>query len=145
MMNVQLNGDLMRLLEIKKELLAKLLNAVNRAAECLRQEDMDAFSLEMEKCKNITALVDETGAAGNQLRQQISDPQQHPELTRLESDIAYICAEIERARRECNDIAEQQLKTYGQQIRAIRHTQKGIGGYVSQLNTREAFFVDAKK
>jgi hypothetical protein len=144
-MNAQLNSDLVRLLEIKKELLAKLLDAVNRAAECLQHEDMDTFSLEMENCKNITILADDTGASVNHLRQQVSDTLQHPELIRLESDIAYISTEIEQARRECNDIAELKLKTYGQQIRAIRHTRKGIGGYTSQLNTREAFFIDAKK
>ena len=143
-MSVQLSGDLVRLLEIKKELLAKLLDAVKRAAEYLRDEDMDAFSLEMENGKNLMTMADETGATADKLRRQISDSQ-HPELDRLERDIAYISGQVEQARRECNDIAEQKLKTYGQQIKAIRHTRKGIDGYASQFQNKDSVFIDAKK
>ena len=143
-MSGQLSGDLIRLLEIKKELLVKLLDAVKRAAECLRDEDMDAFSLEMENCKDLMTMADETGATADNLRRQAADPQ-HPELDRLESDIAYISGQVEQAHRECNDIAEHKLNTYGQQIKAIRCTRKGIDGYASQFQSKDSVFIDAKK
>jgi hypothetical protein len=144
-MSAQMNGDLLRLLEIKKELLAQLLESVKRAAGALKDDDMDAFGQEMERCKGLMATADETGATAETLKQQMPGAQPHPELARLENDIAYIAGQIDQARRECNDVAEQKLKTYGQQIKAIRHTQRGIDGYASQFQRRDAFFIDAKK
>ena len=144
-MKAQLIADLSRLLEIKKELLAKMLETVKRSAAMLYEDDMDAFSLEMEHCEEITAMVDEMSVTEDSLRAQIPDAQQQSELIKLESGITYILEQIERSRRECNDIAQQRLQAYGQQIKAIRHTKKGIDGYANQFQRRDAFFIDAKK
>lgn len=144
-MNAQLITDLLRLLEIKKELLVKMLEAVKRSAQMLRENDMDAFSLEMENCKEITDAVDELGITESSLRAQIPDAQQQSELIKLESGIVYILEQIERTRRECNDIAQQKLQVYGQQIKAVRHTKRGIDGYANQFQRRDAVFIDAKK
>lgn len=144
-MKAQLIADLARLLEIKKELLAKMLEAVKQSAAALREDDMDAFSLEMESCKETTAMVDELGVTEGSLRAQVPDAQQQPEIIKLESGITYILEQIERSNRECNDIAQQKLQAFGQQIKSIRHTKKGIDGYASQFVHRDAFFIDAKK
>ena len=144
-MNAQLNGDLVQLLEIKKELLLKLLEGVKHAAVVLKDENMDAFDQEMEGCKKLMATIDETGATADSLKRQMPDSQVHPGVARLESDTAYILGEIEQARSECNNIAEQTLKTYGRQIKAVRGTQRGIDGYANQLVKRDAVFIDAKK
>ncbi len=144
-MNAQLNGDLVRLLEIQKELLAKLLAAVKRSAGALRAEDMDAFSQEMENCKALMKMADETSGTAEKLRQQMPDEAALPELTRLERDIAYIAGQVEQARRDCNEVAEHKLKTYGQQIKAIRNNRKGVGGYAVQMQSRDALFIDEKK
>lgn len=144
-MNSQLITDLLRLLEIKKELLVRMLDALKRSALMLREDDMDAFSTEMENCKEITAAVDELGITESSLRAQIPDAQQQSELIKLESGIVYILEQIERTRRECNDIAQQKLQVYGQQIKAVRHTKRGIDGYANQFQRRDAVFIDAKK
>jgi len=144
-MNTQLISDLARLLEIKKELLLKILEEVRNAAVVLKDENMDAFDQKMEGCKKLMATIDETSATADRLKRQIPDAQVYPGVARLESDIAYILGEIEQARSECNNIAEQTLKTYGRQIKAIRGTQRGIDGYASQFKKRDAIFIDAKK
>jgi hypothetical protein len=144
-MNEQMNGDLLRLLEIRKELLAKLLEGVKRASGVLKDDNMDAFDQEMESCKKLMAMVDETGNTLDRLKQQIPETQRYPRVARIESDIAYILGEIEQARRDCNNVAELKLKSYGQQIKAVRGTQRGIDGYASQFQKRGAVFIDAKK
>ncbi len=144
-MNAQLNGDLLRLLEIKKEMLQKLLHTVKNAADVLKDDDMDAFDQDMEACKKLMSMIDETGATAERLKKQIPELQLYPDIARLESDVEYLLSEIEQARKDCNNIAEQKLRTYGQQIKAIRGTQKGINGYASQFQRRDAVFIDAKK
>ncbi len=144
-MKAQLTADLAQLLEIKKELLAKMLEAIKRSAMALSRDDMDAFSAEMEGCKGITAAVDELGITETSLRAQIPDVQQQPAIIKMDSGIQYILEQSERARRECNDIAQQKLRVYGQQIKAVRHTKRGIDGYANQFQHRDAVFIDAKK
>ena len=144
-MKEQLIADLERLLEIKKELLANMLEAVKRSTAALREDEMDTFSREMESCKQITTAVDELGITEGSLRAQIPDAQQQPQITKIESGIVYILEQIVRSRRECNDIAQQKLQVFGQQIKAIQHTKKGIDGYANQFQSRDAFFIDAKK
>lgn len=144
-MNAQLCGDIVKLLEIKKELLVRILDAVKQAAESLREDDMDTFSSEMESCKELMETAEEMSATVDKLKQQMPEESQNTELASLESGILYILGQIEQARRECNDIAEQNLKIYGQQIKAIRHTRKGLAGYASQMKRRHAFFIDEKK
>lgn len=144
-MRNQLAKDLKRLLEIKKELLAKLLDAVERAEGLLANEDIGAFNSEMDRCADMMSMVDEMEQSAAGLKQRLPDFKQLPDIIRLESDIAFIAEQIERFRRECNDLAQQMLDGYSQQIRVIRHTKKGIDGYANQFQGRDAFFIDAKK
>jgi prefoldin subunit 5 len=144
-MSTQFNGDLLRLLEIKRELLVKLLEAMKRAAALLQDDDMDAFDQEMESCTQLMKTIDETGATVDRLKAQISDMRRYPEIAGLENNLVYIADQIELARRDCNTIAELKLKIYGQQIKAIRGARRGIEGYASQLQKRDAVFIDAKK
>ena len=143
-MNTQLADDLFRLLEIKIELLTKLLDTIRRSAVLLGDDDTDTFSHEMENCKDVTSMIDELEGTITRLRQQIPDEQQG-RFAKLESEIAYILGQIDAAQKESNDVAQQKLQTFGQQIKAIRYTKKGIDGYASQMKNPDAFFIDAKK
>jgi hypothetical protein len=126
-------------------LLARLLDSVKRTYTLLERDDMDAFDREMDRCGETMARVDELEVSVENLKGRIPDVQQQPDIVRLEREIRYIAQQIEQARRECNDLAQQKLGGYSQQIKGIRHTKKGIDGYASQLQRRDAFFIDAKK
>ena len=143
-MNAQLADDLFRLLKIKKELLTKLLDSIRRSRGLLDDDDMDTFSHEMENCKGISKMIDELGSTVIKLKEQMPDVHQE-RFVKLESEITYILGQIDVAQKESNDVAQQKLQLYGQQIKAIMNTKKGINGYSSQLNKRDAFFIDAKK
>ena len=126
-MSTQLAAELVRLLGLKKELLNKVLVSMRRSADFLREDDMDAFDAEMAACQEITVKVDELGLSLDRIREQAVSLRQE-EAAGLEGGISDIVKQIELAQKECNDVAEQKLHTYGQQIKAIRHTQKGIEG-----------------
>lgn len=143
-MSPQVSGERICLLQIKKELLARMLDSVRRSAALLREDDMDAFDSEMDGCKEITEKVDEIAASIKRLAGEPAGAHAD-EIARLEKDIAYIAGQIESARMECNDVAQQKLHMYGQQIKSVRHTQKGINGYANQFQRRDAVFIDEKK
>ncbi len=143
-MSTQLADDLFRLLVIKTELLTKLLDAIRRSAVLLREDDMDTFSHEMESCKDVTGMIDELEVTAVQLRQQIPETQMG-RFTKLESEIGCILRQIDAAQKESNDVAQQKLQAFGQQIKAVRYAKKGIDGYASQFVKRDAFFIDEKK
>jgi hypothetical protein len=143
-MSAPLTDELVRLLGMKKELLAGMLESLRQSLLYLQQDDMDAFNGEMDACQHIASKVDELGAPAEKLRERAAGARQD-EIAKLESDIREIVRQIERTRQECNDAAQQKLKLYGQQIKAVRHTQKGIDGYASQFTPRDAVFVDEKK
>jgi hypothetical protein len=143
-MKTQFADDLKRLLEIKKELLAKLLDTVKRAEGLLAKDDIEGFNGEMDQCADFMSMADDLEKSAAGLRQQIPDIQQQPEIIRLQGDIAYIAEQVGQLRRECSDLAQQKLDGFSQQIRVIRHSKK-IDGYANQFQSRDAFFIDAKK
>jgi hypothetical protein len=143
-MSTQLADDFFRLLQIKIELLTKLLDAIRRSEALLREDDMETFGHEMESCKDVTKMIDELEVTAVRLRQQIPDTQMG-RFAKLESEIACILGQIDVAQKESNDVAQQKLHSFGQQIRTVRYAKKGIDGYASQLRKQDAFFVDEKK
>ena len=143
-MSTQTAAERVRLLGLKKELLTELLASLGRSARFLGEDDMDAFDAEMAACQEITGKVDELGAALDRIGEQAAAGSL-PEAATLEGEIGEIVNAIKLAQKECSDLAEQKLHTYGQQIKAIRHTKRGIEGYSSQFQKRDAVFVDAKK
>ena len=143
-MSAQLAAEYTKLLGIKKELLNKLLVSLRRSVDLLREDDMDAFDAEMTACQEITGKIDELGCTLDRIREQAL-PARQEEAAALESGIKDMIRQIKLAQKECNDVAEQKLHTYGQQIKAIRHTKKGIEGYHSQFQKRDAVFIDEKK
>lgn len=143
-MSARLSAELIRLLGIKKGLLNELLASLGRSVCLLREDDMDAFDTEMDICQQIAAKVDELHRSLDPIKAQAT-PAMREETAVLESGIADILKRIDEARKECNDVAEQKLHTYGQQIKTIRHTKKGIDGYTNQFVKRDAAFIDAKK
>jgi len=118
---------------------------MKRAAALLQDDNMDAFDQEMGSCNQLMKTIDETDATADKLKQQILDTRCYPEIARLENGIAQIVGALEQVRKDCNNIAELKLKTYGQQIKDIRSTRRGIDGYASQFQKRDAVFIDAKK
>lgn len=136
--------EYMRLLGQKKDLLSKLLESLRRSAYLLGEDDMDAFDAELAACEEITAKVDELVPALDRIREQASCSGL-PQAAALEGDIQDIGEQIGLAQKECSDVAERKLYGYGQQIKAIRHTQKGIEGYSNPYKKRDAVFIDAKK
>jgi len=143
-MSAQLTAEYMRLLGHKKELLNKLLESLRRSASLLREDDMDAFDAEMAACDGFTGKVDELVYSLDRIREQAALGSLS-EAAALEESINDIFRQVAHAQKECNDVAEQKLQTYGQQIKAVRRTQKGIEGYASPFKKRDAVFIDAKK
>jgi len=143
-MSTRLAAEYVKLLGLKKELLTALLASLRRSAHLLREDDMDAFDAEMTACQEIAVKVDEIGLALDRIREQTA-PAGLSEAAALERDIRDMLEQISLAQKECNDVAQGKRHTYGQQIKAIRHTKRGIEGYSSQFMKRDAVFVDAKK
>ena len=143
-MSTPLSSEYVRLLGLKKDLLNQILESLGRSADLLREDDMDAFDAEMAACQEITVKVDELGVTLDRIREH-GAPDTREEAVELIDNINGIIRQIDLRQKECNEVAEQKLYTYKQQIKAIRHTKKGIEGYASQFQKRDAFFVDAKK
>lgn len=143
-MSKELAAEYIRLLGQKKELFYKLLESLRRSACLLREDDMDAFDAEMAVCDGIKEKVDELVHSLTRIRKQ-APPADLSEAAALEESINDILKQVVLAQKECNDTAEQKLTAYGRQIKAIRHTKKGIEGYSNPFKKRDAVFIDAKK
>ena len=144
-MNPQIEMDLARLLEIKKELLTNLLCSLRRSAEFLETGDMDSFNSEMDSTSGIPAAVDELSTAEAGLKSGLPPAMRNGEIAGLEKNIALILGQLELAQKACKDAAQAKLLHYGRQIKSVRSTQKGIKGYAGQRYKREALFIDEKK
>ncbi|MGI6151290.1 MAG: hypothetical protein ACOYIR_05000 [Christensenellales bacterium] len=144
-MTPKIEADLVRLLELKRDLLTEMLLSLRRSAELLNSGDTDAFHSEMDKIGEIPAAVDELTAAEAGLRSGLVLSGRNERIAELEKNIAYVLGQIEQAHKECKEAAQAQLLHFGRQIKSVRSTQKGIEGYAGQRLNREAVFVDAKK
>lgn len=144
-MSAQIEGDLARLLELKRELLTNLLCSLRRSAEFLENGDMDSFNSEMDSTSGIPAAVDELSAAEAGLRSGLPPALRNGEIAGLEKNIALILGQIQLAQKACKDAAQAQLLHFGRQIKSVRSTQKGIEGYAGQRYKRGAVFIDEKK
>ena len=140
----QLESDFKKLLEIKKELLIKMLNTVRQAAELLGNNDMDAFSEKMEGCKEISESVDDLDKTIKRLKGKMPESKSES-VKKIKEEIEYIIGQIDDANVDCNNIAQQKLSTYVQQIQKIKQTKRGINGYTGQVKKRDALFIDEKK
>jgi len=144
-MSPQIEVDLARLLEIKKELLTNLLCSLRRSAEFLKSGDIDSFNSEMDSSSGIPAAVDELSAAEAGLKGGLSPAIRSGEIAGLEKNIAFILGQLELAQKECQDAAQAKLLYFGQQIKSVRSAQKGIEGYAGQRYKKGALFIDEKK
>ncbi len=144
-MSPQIEGDLARLLELKKELLANLLCSLRRSEEFLKSGDVDSFNSEMDSAGGIPAAVDELSAAEAGLRSGLPPALRNGEIAGLEKNIALILGQIQLAQKACKDAAQTQLLHFGRQIKSVRSTQRGIEGYAGQRYKRGAAFIDEKK
>lgn len=142
-MTAQIEADFVRLLELKRELLTDLLTTLRRSAEHLKNGDTDSFNGEMDKIGEISAAVDDLVTAEVGLKSGM--PPRNGKVAELEQSIKYILGQIELAYNDCKDAAQEQLRQFGQQIKSVRGTQKGIEGYAGQRYRSQAAFVDEKK
>ena len=130
-MSAPLTDELVRLLGMKKELLAGMLESLRQSLLYLQQDDMDAFNGEMDACQHIASKVDELGAPAEKLRERATGARQD-EIAKLESDIREIVRQIERTRQNATT-QPSRAQFYGQQIKAVRHTQKVSTGMPASL------------
>ncbi len=132
---------LINILQLKKELLVKILDSTRKAAGLLTNDKLEEFDREMQSCGEFMKRVDEINEAAENLMKKAW---KEPEQLQLENEMEYILNRITEANRECSDIAQEKLKGFGQQIKALRQTKQSIGSYTKKP-AQEAIFFDAKK
>jgi len=141
-MTAQLEAGLVRLLELKRQMLSGLLSAFQSGAEHLKKGDVPAFDAEMDKIAGLPEALSDLEKAESKLRAGCFV--RGGRAAELERDIALVAKQIQIAYEDCKSAAQGQLEEYGQRIKNLRNAQKGIRGYGAQRQA-EAVFFDQRK
>lgn len=143
-MTAKTEADLVSLLELKRQMITDLLNALRQSKEHLNNGDAQAFDAEMNKIEDLPEALEKLSQAEAELRRFLPDAARSGRVAELDKDIDYIRGEAGRAYQDCKNAAHEKMQEYGQQIKSLRNTQKGIKGYAGQRQT-QAVFVDQRK
>ncbi|MFA5675709.1 MAG: hypothetical protein WDA65_04220 [Christensenellales bacterium] len=132
-------GDLLSILEQKKEWLTKMLDITRQFKVMLEADRIDEFE---DGLKNREIMIAKIDGLTN-IERKIST-KSGADTVIIKKQTQEIIKEILKVDKENTELATKKIKWYKEQIKSINDRKKGMGSY-SQDQRGDAFYVDAKK
>lgn len=139
-MNPKDGGQLLAILEQKKEWLTKMQNLTEQCGIQLQNDDIDAFSKSLEAREGIISKID----AFSQMEKQMP-PVKDNQIVVLKQEIRGIIHKIMQLDEHNTELAQSKIELYKEELKNLNQKKKGIGTYKNAYLKSDAFYFDEKK
>lgn len=133
------HGDLLSVLEQKKEWLLKMLNITRQFKVMLEADHIDEFENGLKSREKMIAKIDGLTSIEREFGTDSS-----VDIVVIKKQTQEIIREILQADKENTELATKKIKWYKEQIKKINDRKKGSSSYSNNVQGN-AFYVDAKK
>ncbi len=142
-MSEDINIKPIEVLKQKRGLLLSMFGIMQSNNELLQSDRIDEFKDQEKKVQQIIKEINLLNLALSKMRQQQKENFAAQNVVGMKNDIKNIIKKIISMNKKNNDIAEEKVRLYKNQIKNLNHAKKGKAYTKSKANN--AIFVDAKK